>query len=142
MPIVTTSEADMTLQLVVKKDLDLSGQFDVVADELAPSGRYLHDSPVDVAAWRGRGIGILVRVIANKLSHERAGSVVDRARLAEGKPVGEPAENLLRRLIDRLHWGLIEDEVRFGRRDLRDGVSLKALSQRLRWLPRQPVCPR
>jgi TolB protein len=67
MPIVTTGEADTTLQLVVKKDLDLSGQFDVVADELAPPGLYLHDSPVDVAAWRGRGISILIRVLANKL---------------------------------------------------------------------------
>jgi TolB protein len=67
MPIVTTSEADTTLQLVVKKDLDLSGQYDVVGDELAPTGLYLHDSPVDAAAWRGRGISVLVRVLANKL---------------------------------------------------------------------------
>src|SRR6478735_5223871 len=52
MPIVTTNEADTTLQLVVKKDLDLSGQFEVVNDEAAPSGLYLHDSPVDMAAWR------------------------------------------------------------------------------------------
>ncbi|MET0593790.1 MAG: tolB protein, partial [Polyangiaceae bacterium] len=67
MPIVTTNEADTTLQLVVKKDLDLSGQFEVVSDDAAPSGLYLHDSPVDAAAWRGKGIAILVRVLANKL---------------------------------------------------------------------------
>ena len=67
MPIVTTSDADTTLQLVVKKDLDLSGQFEVVDDDARPSGLYLHDSPVDVAAWRGKGINILVRVLANKL---------------------------------------------------------------------------
>ena len=67
MPIVTTNEADTTLQLVVKKDLDLSGQFDVVGDEAAPSGLYLHDTPVEVAAWRNKGIAILVRVLANKL---------------------------------------------------------------------------
>src|SRR3954447_1162960 len=65
MPIVTTNDADTTLQLVVKKDLDLSGQFDVVDDSVAPSGLYLHDSPVDVAAWRGKGLAILVRVLAN-----------------------------------------------------------------------------
>ena len=58
MPIVTTSDADTTLQLVVKKDLDLSGQFDVVDDSVAPTGLYLHDSPVDVAAWRGKGLAI------------------------------------------------------------------------------------
>jgi TolB protein len=68
MPLVTTSEEDTTLQLVVKKDLDLSGQFEVVGDDAAPSGLYLHDSPVDIAAWRGKGISILVRVLANKLA--------------------------------------------------------------------------
>src|SRR5689334_22061350 len=67
MPIVTTNEADTTLQLVVKKDLDLSGQFEVVSDDAAPSGLYLHDSPVDVTAWRSKGIAIVVRVLANKL---------------------------------------------------------------------------
>src|SRR5690348_16863789 len=56
MPIVTTNEADTTLQLVVKKDLDLSGQFEVVSDDAAPSGLYLHDSPVDIPAWRSKGI--------------------------------------------------------------------------------------
>jgi TolB protein len=67
MPIVTTSDADTTLQLVVKKDLDLCGQFNVIDDSAGPSGLFLHDSPVDVAAWRGKGIAILVRVVANKL---------------------------------------------------------------------------
>jgi len=67
MPIVTTSDADTTLQLVVKKDLDLCGQFNVVDDSAAPSGLLLHESPVDVAAWRAKGIAILVRVLANKL---------------------------------------------------------------------------
>jgi len=43
------------------------GQFDVVDDAAGPSGLYLHDSPVDVAAWRAKGIAILVRVLANKL---------------------------------------------------------------------------
>jgi TolB protein len=68
MPIVTTNEADTTLQLVVKKDLDLSGQFDVIDDAGAPGELYLHDSAVDVATWRTRGINVLVRVLANKLS--------------------------------------------------------------------------
>jgi TolB protein len=68
MPIVTTGEADTTLQLVVKKDFDLSGQYEVVDDSVAPSGLYLHDTPVDVAAWRNKGIAVLVRVLANKLA--------------------------------------------------------------------------
>jgi TolB protein len=68
MPLVTTGQADTTLQLVVKKDFDLSGQYDVVDDDVAPAGLYLHDSPVDVAAWRAKGISVLVRVLANQLS--------------------------------------------------------------------------
>jgi TolB protein len=68
MPIVTTGDADTTLQLVVKKDLDLSGQYEVIDDSAAPSGLYLHDSPVDVAPWRGKGVAVLVRVLANKLA--------------------------------------------------------------------------
>jgi TolB protein len=67
LPIVTTSEADTTVQLVVKKDLDLSGQYDVVPDSAAPPGLYLHDSPVDPAPWRAKGISVVVRVLANKL---------------------------------------------------------------------------
>src|SRR5436190_17521482 len=67
MPIVTTGDADTTLQLVVKKDLDLSGQYDVVDDSVAPSGLYLHETPVDAAAWRSKGVAVLVRVLANKL---------------------------------------------------------------------------
>jgi hypothetical protein len=45
MPVVTTGDADTTLQLVVKKDLDLCGQFDVVDDSAGPSGLFLHDCP-------------------------------------------------------------------------------------------------
>jgi len=67
MPIVTTGDADTTLQLVVKKDLDLSGQYEVIDDSAAPSGLYLHESPVDVAPWRSKGVAVLVRVLANKL---------------------------------------------------------------------------
>jgi TolB protein len=67
MPIVTTGDADTTLQLVVKKDLDLSGQYEVVDDSVAPSGLYLHDTAVDTAAWRSKGLAVLVRVLANKL---------------------------------------------------------------------------
>ena len=90
MPIVTTNEADTTLQLVVKKDLDLSGQFDVVNDDAAPSGLYLHDSPVDMAAWRGKGISVLVRVLANKLPSGKIEMLGSAYLAAQGaKPVFE-----------------------------------------------------
>ena len=86
MPIVTNDEADTTLQLVVKKDLDLSGQFEVVDDNVAPPGLYLHDTAVDTAAWRAKGLAFLVRVVANPLPGgkvELLGSVyfLDGARI-------------------------------------------------------------
>jgi TolB protein len=67
MPIVTTSDADTTVQLVVKNDLDLSGQFDVVPDSAVPPGLYLRDSAVDAQAWKNKGVSIVVRVLANEL---------------------------------------------------------------------------
>jgi TolB protein len=67
MPIVTKSNADTTLQIVVRKDLDLSGQFDVIDEGASPPGLYLHDSPVDTRPWQAKGASILVRVLANQL---------------------------------------------------------------------------
>jgi len=86
MPLVTTGEADTTLQLVVKKDFDLSGQYDVVDDDAAPSGLYLHDSPVDVAAWRGKGISVLVRVLANKLPNNKIDMLGSLYLVGKGTP--------------------------------------------------------
>jgi TolB protein len=71
MPIVTTNDADTTLQIVVKKDLDLSGQFDVLDDGASPPGLFLHDSPVDTKPWEAKGVQILVRVLANRLESDR-----------------------------------------------------------------------
>ncbi len=94
MPIVTNSDVDTTLQLVVKKDLDLSGQYDVVDDSVAPSGLYLHDSPVDVAAWRGKGISVLLRVLANKLPSGKF------ELLAQGYLIGKGQDPLFQQRIE------------------------------------------
>src|SRR5947207_3046185 len=37
-PLVTLSNADSVTQLVVKRDVDLSGEYEVVDDSLAPPG--------------------------------------------------------------------------------------------------------
>ena len=71
LPTVTTNEADTTLQLVVRKDLDLSGQFDVLDDNAAPPGLYLHESPVDPKPWEPKGVQILVKVLANRIAPGR-----------------------------------------------------------------------
>jgi len=66
-PVVTTIDEDTTVQLVVRKDLDLSGQFEVDDENAAPKGLYLHETPVDPAPWRAKGVEILVRALANRL---------------------------------------------------------------------------
>lgn len=63
-PVISQSDADTTLQLVVRGDLDRSGQFEVLVDDDVPSGIYLHDSPLDLAPWRAKGIDTIVKVVA------------------------------------------------------------------------------
>lgn len=63
-PVISQSDADTTLQLVVRGDLDRSGQFEVLSDDDVPSGLYLHDSPLDLGPWRAKGIETVVKVVA------------------------------------------------------------------------------
>ena len=67
-PDLTSDNDETTLQLVVRGDLDLSGQFTMVKDDDAPQGLYLRDRPVEVAPWRAKGIETLVRTRANQLA--------------------------------------------------------------------------
>lgn len=88
-PVITQTDADTTLQLVVKGDLDRSGQFDVLTDDQAPSGLYLHDSAVDLAPWRAKGVDTVVKVVATKLPSGKY-ELVANAWLA-ASPKKEPA---------------------------------------------------
>lgn len=65
-PVISQSDADTTLQLVVRGDLDRSGQFEVLSDDDVPSGIYLHDTPIDLRAWREQGIDTVVKVVAKQ----------------------------------------------------------------------------
>lgn len=65
-PVISQSDADTTLQLVVRGDLDRSGQFEVLSDDDVPSGIYLHDSPIELGPWRAKGIDTVVKVVAKK----------------------------------------------------------------------------
>ncbi len=66
-PIVTTSDADSVVQSVVRRDLDLTGLYDVVPMTLVPEGAtdFTHDTTIDTKAWKSKGIDVLVRVLAN-----------------------------------------------------------------------------
>jgi len=57
---------------VVRRDLDLSGEFELLPDSAAPEGLYLPDAPVDVKAWSGKGVEAVVKVSGKPLGGGRA----------------------------------------------------------------------
>jgi TolB protein len=61
-PIVPTGTADSLVNLVVRHDMELSGQFDVLGEDTAPAGPFTHTTPLDLAAWRGKGAEYVLRV--------------------------------------------------------------------------------
>lgn len=63
-PVVPTGPADSLVHLVVARDMDLSGQFEVLKDDVAPSGPFTHTTPLDLAAWRATGAEYVVRVFS------------------------------------------------------------------------------
>ena len=62
LPSVSGDLEDITARGVVRRDLELSGEFEVLPDAAAPAGLYLADSPVDVGAWTGKGVEAVVKV--------------------------------------------------------------------------------
>src|SRR5579883_2918565 len=63
-PVVSTGTADSLVNLVVRRDLELSGQFEVLDDAKAPSGPFTHTTPIDAGAWRDMGAEFVLRVFA------------------------------------------------------------------------------
>jgi TolB protein len=63
---------DVLLRSVVRRDLELSGEFDVLSDSVAPEGLYFPDTAVDVKAWQAKGAESLVRVMGKKISDTKA----------------------------------------------------------------------
>jgi TolB protein len=71
-PIVPTGTADSVVTLVVRHDLELSGQFDVLSADTSPPGPFTHSSPLDLAAWRGKGAEYVVRVFSQPAANDSA----------------------------------------------------------------------
>jgi TolB protein len=67
LPSLASELEDVTLRSVVRRDLDLCGEFEVLPDSAAPEGLYLSDSPVDVKAWAAKGVEAVVKVSAKPL---------------------------------------------------------------------------
>jgi TolB protein len=63
-PLLVTGQADSIVNLVVRRDMDLSGQFDVLDENAAPAGPFTHTSPLDLAGFREKGAEYVVRVFS------------------------------------------------------------------------------
>ena len=72
LPSLASDMEDVTLRSVVRRDLDLSGEFELLPESAAPEGLYLPDTPVDVKAWSGKGVEAVVKVSGKKLDATRA----------------------------------------------------------------------
>lgn len=74
-PLITQTSADSIVQLVTKKDLDLSGSYEVIDDALAPSGPWMRDKAIDWKAWldKEKKLEVIVKVYALTASSGAAG---------------------------------------------------------------------
>ena len=66
LPSLAPDMEDVTLRGVVRRDIELSGLYNVIPDKKAPAGTYGFDDPVDVDAWRKLGAEAIVKVAARK----------------------------------------------------------------------------
>jgi TolB protein len=59
-----TGAPDSIVNLVVRRDIDLSGQFDLLPESASPPGPFTRTTPIDLASWREKGAEYLIRVYA------------------------------------------------------------------------------
>lgn len=71
LPSLSPALEDVIVRSVVRRDLELSGMFEVIADEKAPAGNYDFDDPVDVQAWQNLGAEAIVKVAARSAENDR-----------------------------------------------------------------------
>ncbi|MEI7893730.1 MAG: hypothetical protein WCI05_11595 [Myxococcales bacterium] len=61
-PLISQSEADSIVGLVVRRDMDLSGQFQVIDDALAPAGPHVREAPIEPGVWQAKDVEFVTRV--------------------------------------------------------------------------------
>jgi TolB protein len=71
-PIVPTGTADSLVNLVTRRDMELSGQFEVLSEDTAPAGPFTHTTPLDLGAWRGKGAEYVLRVYSQPAATDSA----------------------------------------------------------------------
>jgi TolB protein len=93
-PIVTTGSADSVANLVVRRDMELSGQFDVMDESASPAGPFTHTTPVDLGAWRGKGAEYVLRILAEPAPNDSIRTqLVGEAYVTPARAVSDPASD-------------------------------------------------
>ena len=64
LPSLSPDIEDVVVRGVVRRDIELTGLFDVIPDSKAPMGLYGFDDPIDVDAWKALGAEAIVKVAA------------------------------------------------------------------------------
>lgn len=72
LPSLASDLEDVTVRSVVRRDLDLCGEFELLADSAAPDGLYLSGTPVDVKAWSQKGVEAVVKLSGKHLGDAKA----------------------------------------------------------------------
>jgi TolB protein len=90
-PVVPTGSADSLVYLVVRHDMELSGQFDVQSEDLAPPGPFTHSTGLDLYAWRGKGAEYILRVYSQPAATDSSKTeLVGEAFVAPAGPAPKP----------------------------------------------------
>lgn len=71
LPSLSPDYEDVVVRGVVRHDFELTGLFDVIADDKAPAGMYGFEDPVDVDPWRKLGAEAIVKVAARKAAGDQ-----------------------------------------------------------------------
>jgi TolB protein len=71
-PSLASAQEDVTVRSVVRRDLDLCGEFELLPDSDAPDGVYMADSPVDTKAWSAKGVEAVVKVTGKPRDRDHA----------------------------------------------------------------------
>lgn len=66
LPSLSPDYEDVIVRSVVRRNIELTGLFDVIPDSKSPPGMYGFDDPIDVDAWRKVGAEDIVKVSARK----------------------------------------------------------------------------
>jgi TolB protein len=64
LPSLAPDPEDVHVRSVVRRDIELTGMFELIPDAKAPASFYSFDEPVDVAAWQALGAEAIVKVAA------------------------------------------------------------------------------